>query len=292
VPTTPVGTRISAPYIDVSPGAASSIMNLAGNGSGNRHYHLAFILGYGCNASWFGAFQLNTAEAAAIGTRITELKNAGGNVLIAFGGAAAPELANVCLDVNSLAAQYNAVVNMYRPYAIDMDIEDFLPDAIDRRNKALKLVTGTRIHYTLGVLPTGFTAAQISVLDNARANGTRVDLVNIMAMDYYQSTTDMGAAAIQAAQNVRTWLNNNGFASTQLGITPMIGTNDSRNEVFTLEDASQVATWARSNGISLLGFWSLGRDNGGCPNGTVSPSCSGISQSTWAFSNAFRAFTN
>jgi chitinase len=150
-------------------------------------------------------------------------------------------------------------------------------------------VTGTRIHYTLGVLPTGFTQAQMDVLNNARANGTRVDLVNIMAMDYYQNTTNMGQAAISAAQAVRSWLNNNGFASTQLGITPMIGTNDS-HETFTLANASTLVSWANSNGVTLLAFWSIGRDNGGCPNGTVSPSCSGISQSNFQFSSIFRGF--
>jgi chitodextrinase len=288
-PTTPVGSKIFAPYIDVSPGSGSAIMQLANNGSGNKHYTLAFILGYGCSASWFGAYQLNTTEAAAIGTRVNELRAAGGDVIIAFGGAAAPELANVCGDTSSLAAQYQAVVDMYHPYAIDLDIEDFSPTAIDLRNKALKQVTGTRIHYTLGVLPTGFTQAQMDVLLNAKANGTRVDLVNIMAMDYYQGTTDMGGAAIQAAQAVRTWLNNNGFASTQLGITPMIGRNDSP-ETFTLEDAQQVVTWANSNNVTLLAFWSVGRDNGGCPNGSVSPSCSGIAQSAFQFSSIFHGF--
>src|SRR5205814_3839402 len=37
-PTTPPGTKYSAPYIDVSPGSGSAIMQLASNGSGNKHY--------------------------------------------------------------------------------------------------------------------------------------------------------------------------------------------------------------------------------------------------------------
>jgi hypothetical protein len=80
-----------------------------------------------------------------------------------------------------------------------------------------------------------------------------------------------------------------GFTGTAIGITPMIGRNDSP-ETFTLEDAQQVVNWANGNNIKLLAFWSVGRDNGGCPNGTVSPSCSGISQSTWQFSNIFHGF--
>ncbi len=290
-PTSPPGSKISAPYIDVSPGSGSAIMQLANNGSGNKHYSLAFILGYGCAASWFGAYQLNTTEAAAIGTRINELKAAGGNVIISFGGAAAPELANVCSTVSALQTQYQAVVNMYHPYAIDLDIEDFSPTAIDLRNKALKGVTGTRIHYTLGVLETGFTQAQMDVLNNARTNGTRVDLVNIMAMDYGHPVSNMYTAAVSAAQAARSWLNANGFSGTQLGITPMIGQNDSAGEIFTTANASSLVSWANSNGVTLLAFWSVGRDNGGCPGQTsASPSCSGVSQSNFQFSSILHGF--
>jgi len=290
-PTLPPGSKIFAPYIDVSPGSGSPIMQLAGNGSGNKHYTLAFILGYGCAASWFGAYQLNTTEASAIGTRINELRAAGGDVIISFGGAAAPELANVCPSASALQAQYQAVVNMYHPYAIDLDIEDFNPTAIDIRNKALKGVTGTRIQYTLGVLETGFTQAQMDVLNNARSNGTRVDLVNIMAMDYGHSVANMYSAAVSGAQAARSWLNANGFASTQLGITPMIGQNDSAGEVFTTANASSLVSWANSNGITELAFWSVGRDNGGCPGqASASPTCSGVSQSNFQFSSIFHGF--
>jgi len=285
------GGKIFAPYIDVSPGSGSAIMQLANNGSGNKHYTLAFILGSGCNASWFGAYPLNTSEAQAIGTRINELRAVGGDVIISFGGAAAPELANVCSSVSALQTQYQAVVNMYHPYAIDLDIEDFNPTAIDLRNKALKGVTGTRIHYTLGVLQSGFTQAQMDVLNNARTNGTRVDLVNIMAMDYGGSVPDMYGAAVSAAQAARSWLNNNGFSGTQLGITPMIGQNDSAGEVFTLSNASSLVSWANSNGVTELAFWSVGRDNGGCPGQTTaSATCSGVSQSNFQFSSIFHGF--
>ena len=297
-PTTiPSGGQLFAPYIDVSPGSGSAIMQLANNGSGNRHYSLAFILGYGCNASWFGAYQMNTAEADAIGTRINELRAAGGDVIVSFGGAAAPELANVCSDVASLQAQYQAVVSKYNLSMVDFDIEDFSPTAIDLRNKALRGLEaanpGLQVHYTLGVLESGFTSSQNDVLNNAAANGTRVDLVNIMAMDYGHAVSDMGAAAISAAQAARSQLDSMGFGGTQLGITPMIGVNDSAGETFTLDNASSLASWAASNNIASIGFWSIGRDNGGCPGGgAASASCSGVSQSNFQFSSIFHSFGN
>jgi hypothetical protein len=292
-PTTPPGTKYSAPYIDVSPGSGSAIMQLASNGSGNKHYSLAFILGAGCKATWFGAYDMSSAEATAIGTRINELKAAGGNVIISFGGAAAPELANVCPDAASLRAQYQAVVNKYQPMACDFDIEDFNPTAIDIRNQALAAGIGCEIHYTLGVLETGMTSAQISVLQNAKSHNVNVALVNIMAMDYGHAVSDMYAAAVSAAQATRSQLSSVGYGSAKLGITPMIGVNDSGGETFTTGNASSLASWANSNGVTELAFWSVGRDNGGCAGGgAASPSCSGVSQSNFQFSSIFHNFAN
>jgi hypothetical protein len=118
-----------------------------------------------------------------------------------------------------------------------------------------------------------------------------VDLVNIMAMDYGHAVSNMGAAAVSAAQATRSQLNGMGLSGTRIGITPMIGQNDSAGEIFKLTDASSTVSWARSNGVALMGFWSIGRDNGGCP-GTdrASATCSGVSQSAFQFSSIFRGF--
>ena len=277
------------PYIDVSPGAASPIMQLASNGSGAKCYSLAFILGRGCSPSWFGTFELNTAEADAIGQRIQELRAAGGDVIISFGGAAAPELANSCTDVNQLRAAYLAVVNKYHPMAVDFDIEDFDPNAIDRRNAAIAAGLGVPIHYTLGVLASGMTSAQISVLQNARSHNVNVSMVNIMAMDYGGAVADMFGAAQSAGNATKSQLTSVGYGSAQLGITVMIGQNDSPGEIFTLANAQSLRN--ANLGASMLSFWSIGRDNGGCPGqGAASASCSGVSQSAFQFSSILRTF--
>lgn len=292
----PVGSRIFAPYLDISPGPNSTLGMLATNSNSvSKMYSMAFILGRGCSASWFGVFDMNSDEANNWVTRINELRGVGGDVIVSFGGAAAPELANVCSDAASLQAQYQAVVSKYNLRFIDLDIEDFDPGAIDRRNQALagleRANPNLHVHYTLGVLETGMTQAQLDVLSSAKKFGVRVDLVNIMAMDYGHAVSDMLAAAESAAQGSRTQLNNLGFTTTALGITPMIGQNDSAGEIFTLSNASGLVTFARNNGIQLLAFWSVGRDNGGCPGGgSASPSCSGISQSQFQFSSIFRGF--
>jgi chitinase len=79
--------------------------------------------------------------------------------------------------------------------------------------------------------------------------------------------------------------------SARIGITPMIGVNDSAGETFTLDDAQVVLNYAQanSNAVGLLAFWSVGRDNGSCSR-TVSPTCSGIKQNDWEFTRIFQKF--
>src|SRR5712691_10985984 len=108
--------------------------------------------------------------------------------------------------------------------------------------------------------------------------------------DYNQGNIEMGNAAISAAQNTLNQMRavNSSYSDANVGITPMIGVNDDRS-TFTLSDASSVASWASSNGIGRLAFWSVDRDQA-CPGGTggaASPTCSGVSESTGQFTGAF-----
>jgi hypothetical protein len=93
-------------------------------------------------------------------------------------------------------------------------------------------------------------------------------------------------SAQQAAQATR---NQTG---DMIGVTPMIGVNDTNTEIFTLSNATDLANWAKGQSfINRLAFWSLARDNGGCAGaGFASPTCSAISQSTWQFSSLFSSF--
>ena len=77
-----------------------------------------------------------------------------------------------------------------------------------------------------------------------------------------------------------------------IGLTPMIGQNDVRPEVFTLDDARAVLAFAQEKQIGMLSMWSVARDQA-CPNGGtyVSPTCSGITQTQWDFMNIFKPFT-
>ncbi len=167
--------------------------------------------------------------------------------------------------------------------------------SVDRRNKVIKTLQDSnpnlKVSYTLPVLRSGLPQGELNVLSNAKSNGVRIDYVNIMTMNYGPAGIDMGQAAIDAATNTRNQLLAIGISSP-LGITPMIGQNNTQGEIFDLTDADQLITYAQANNyIGWLSFWSLGRDNGGCAGQTTaSASCSGIAQGNYAFTNKFKAF--
>jgi hypothetical protein len=117
-------------------------------------------------------------------------------------------------------------------------------------------------------------------------------------MDYGSPDSQMGQEAINAANGLHGELQTlyPSKSSSQLwsmvGITPMIGQNDTSGEIFSESNANQVLAFAQQNHIGELSFWAISRDNGSCPGGGASERCSGISQNSYDFSNIFKQFTN
>ena len=299
---------VFAPYVDVLLWPTFPLAQTAQQ-LGVKNYSLGFVVARNtCEAAWGGVIGMSDNF---VRDDINALRAQGGEVILSFGGANGIELGQSCTSVASLQAQYQAVIDRYSLTRIDLDIEGgALADtaSISRRNQALAGLQATArannrtliVSYTLPVLPTGLTHHGVSLLQNAVANGVRVDRVNIMAMDYgaVANPYTMGQNAIDAANSLLAQMRPIfvGKTDTELrrltGITPMIGLNDVSPEVFTLGDAQLLYNFATQNGIGTLSMWSMTRDQS-CSNGGayVSPSCSGIAQTPWAFSNVFKPFT-
>ena len=80
--------------------------------------------------------------------------------------------------------------------------------------------------------------------------------------------------------------------STPVVLTPMIGINDVRAEIFGLQDAQELVQYALSNDdVAGISMWSLHRDNGDWP-GYLSGTSSGIVQDDFAFSSIFKSLTD
>ena len=233
---------------------------------------------------------------------VQSLQAAGVQVILSFGGASGTEPALNCTSASQLQALYQSVLTRYNVSMLDFDIEGGAVSnqaSITLRDQALVGLKaanpGLVISYTLPVLPTGLVSTGVNILNSAKADGLALDVVNVMAMDYGSSSDNggaMGTDATDAAAETEAQLQAAGLTSTTIGVTPMVGINDTNTEFFQLTDATTLLNYAESNSyITRLGIWSFARDNGGCPGQTyASPTCSGVSESSYQFTGILNAY--
>ncbi|MCO6006282.1 cellulose binding domain-containing protein [Actinoallomurus purpureus] len=288
------GSGVFSPYVDIT--MATPTLKDVATATGQKHFTLAFALGdsTGCNPSWGGTIALG--DSRVIG-EVNDLKGVGGDVTVATGGALGPYLENSCGSSSALLAAYKKALDAVGSNHIDVDVEASIPVAqVNTALKQLQSERGTTVTYTLRVQAQdyGVDPFSVQILQDAASRGLNVT-VNPMLMDFGYSGS-WGDALISAAnatlgQMKQIWTGkSDAELKRMLGLTPMIGKNDT-GPTTTQAVAGQLLSYAQSNHVGSIGFWSVGRDNGGCPNGSVSPTCSGISQSTYEFTNIFKAFT-
>lgn len=302
-------SRYFAPY-SFDYGHQTDLVSLAQQ-TNTKFFTLAFIInatGKTCQASWNGVEPIGTWMQA----NINALQAAGGDASVSFGGASGTEIADSCTDVNSLEAQYQSVVTTYNLTHLDFDIEGKTltkTSANDLRNKAIAALQAQAIahgqqltiSYTLPVNVTGLSSDGIKLLQDAIQNGVNVGVVNIMTMDYYSKNApgnQMGRNTIKSANSLFKQLQSlyPSKTSSQLwamiGLTPMIGMNDDHKEIFTLQDAQTVLSFAEQQNIVLLSFWDVQRDHQ-CANGKHPPNtCTGVTQQPYQYDQTFAAFTS
>jgi hypothetical protein len=293
-----------APYIATFIG--NNVAQFATNG-GPKFYTLGFVNGTGnCQPIW-------STDDNQLRGYVAQLRAMGGDIIVSSGGWDADDLVSHCSTPAAIAAAYQSVLTAYGTTYLDIDAEhgdlhnNLDPAVVDKRNDALKILqtnlsaAGKTLHlsFTLGVSPAGgLSGENLYVLQSAVARGLTFDVVNPMTMDYYDgvSGNQMGQASINALKTVEVQLKTllPGRSDAQLwsmiAATPMIGQNDDPTEKFTLADAQLLLTFAQQQHMARLSFWAINRDFG-CAVGTVSGTCSGISQSNYGFSNIFRQFT-
>lgn len=286
-----------APYVDVTLPNQPTLADVASR-TGVDTFSLAFIIGsaQGCVPTWGAQFPLDDPDIIG---QIEELRARGGDVIVSFGGALGPYLAQVCGTAAQLADGYRQVVDVTGATQLDFDIEAGF-NLADKINTAIAMLQQSHpqveVSYTLAVQSPGFglAPAALDVVESAVVHGVDVSVVNAMAMNFAGDGSDMGQAAIRTAQSVHDQLSPlfPDLSSAELwrtiGITPMIGVNNVQGLVFRQDDARQLVSWASGQGLGLLSFWSVGRDHG-CPGGGVSPTCSGITQTDFEFTTLFAA---
>jgi hypothetical protein len=290
--------RVFAPYMYIGAGDNFQLTQ-CDDACGQKFYTLAFIIADDQNnPAWDGRFPMRKNLYV---NQIAAIRNRGGDVIVSFGGADGTELAIVETNAETLEAKYQSVIDRYKLTWLDFDIEgDSLSDtdANRRRNGVLAKLqaknTGLIISYTLPVDPDGISDESQGVLADAKVKGVKVHSANLMTMDFggqFSKGKRMSDVSIVSALKAYEQCQKIDPA-IQMGLTPMIGQNDKRGEIFTLDDAKRLKKWAETRPwICTLSFWASNRDAGKIGKKRNDNVTSGIQQKPWDFTLIFKPFT-
>lgn len=227
----------------------------------------------------------------------------GGKLKASFGGASGTYIENSCTTSSSLTTAIAAFVDETGITDLDFDVEQAVAmnaTVNTRRSAALAALQkskGVKISFTLPAMPNGMTSASNAVVKAALAAGVTISHVNLMVMDYgetYSSGKKMGDLAISAVNACADQLQalipglTDAAAYRMIGATPMIGVNDVRSEVFSLDDARSLIAFAKAKQLGLVSFWAIQRDVP-CSGALDLVLCSGAQTSNYQFSSIFRS---
>lgn len=304
-----------APYVDVTATPTFQFQQL---GSTNqRDAILSFVVSSpsnACTPSWGAAYTIAQADDSLdLATRIARLQQQGGSVAISFGGQASQELALNCTNQTALYNAYQTVISHYHINTIDLDLEGndlSNANANDRRATVIAQLQQKErasdnklaVWLTLPATPQGLTPDGTNAVATFLAKGVDIAGVNILAMDYGSSLTsgqNMLTGSESAATETERQLGilydqvnlhqNTPSLWRKIGITPMIGQNDTASEVFSLSDVTSLNSFALSHGVGRMSMWSANRDvtcgSNYIATSVVSDSCSGINQGGQTFAN-------
>jgi chitinase len=285
----------SAPYdmpLDNTPPDLTQVMAA----TGQKAFVLAFVLaenGSSCAPAWDGGSSV-VSSSDSVASQINALRAAGGDVAVSFGGYNGTKLGQVCGSASATAAAEQTVINAYGLHAIDLDLEE--PEyentaAIANELGAAQILQqnnpGIYISVTIPGTTSGTGWFGEQLLDEAKTLGFTPNSFTIMPFDGGFSGASSQISALEAFNSILTstfgWSSAAAYAHE--GISSMNGRTDSA-EYFYQTDFQAVLTWAESVGLGRYSFWSVNRDRECNPpdnNGTLSGSCSSVTQNSWDF---------
>ena len=257
----------------------------------------AFATGECGSENWAG---LTPSQVA--GANVQAAVNAGKSYIVSTGGAAGSFTCGSDAGFSKFIQTYYSA-NML---GVDFDIEagqsqGDINNLIQRVIVAQRTYPNLRFSFTIATLggnsPQSLGETGVMVMNAIQAAGLTNYTINLMTMDYGSAipgncvvgssgSCDMGQSAVQAAINLHGYY---GVPYSQIELTPMIGGNDTQDEVFTTADVATVSAFATQNGLAGVHFWSFDRDND-CAPGYASPTCNSYGQAgTLGFTNQFIA---
>ena len=311
--------RWFAGYVDVTVSPSHAFQTETSGET--KNVVLAFIVSdpaNPCTPHWGTEYSLDDAGSLlGLDASLAQLRRHGGHAAVSFGGSANTELARSCTDQPSLQDAYWSVVNRYKVSTLDFDIEgEDLADtgAADRRAAAVAQVQAKRhaqgrdldVWLTLPVSPRGLTDDGVAQVQAMLHAGVDLAGLNIMTMNYGDSrlpSQSMLQASEEAAVAAHSQLGiiyqragqdlDSQAVWAKMGLTPMIGINEIKTDIFDLQTARKFAEFADTNKVGRMSMWSNNRDRE-CSAGSLdaeaaSHECSGVPQVIGAFGDALGA---
>jgi chitinase len=249
---------------------------------------LAFATGSCGSETWGG---VSGADWAA--ENVPQLQAANLDYVVSTGGEAGTFTCDSTAGMESFIARY-ASPNLV---GIDFDIEggqsaSDIQSLVNSAAGAQAQYPKLQFSFTLATLGAsdgsygGVNSLGNEVVQSVLGSGLSNYVINLMTMDYGNASSsvcvvssgscEMAQSAIQAVQNLE---HTYGIPASRIAVTPMIGMNDATSETFTTADVDTLTSYAVSNGLAGLHFWSLDRDTP-CSDTYASPTCDSVSSTT------------
>ena len=285
----------SAPYdmpLDNNPPNLTQVMSA----TGEKAYVLAFVLAQNetiCAPAWDGGSSV-VSSSDSVASQINALRAAGGDVAVSFGGYNGTKLGQVCGSAAATAAAEQTVISTYGLHAIDLDLEE--PEyesssAIANELGAAQIIQANNPGIYISVTMPGTTSGTgwfgEQLLDEAKTLGFTPNAFTIMPFDGGFSGASSQISALESFNSIlmSTFGWSSATAYAHEGVSSMNGRTDSA-EYFYQSDFQSVLTWAESVGLARYSYWDVNRDlecNPPDNNGTLSGTCSGVTQNSWDF---------
>jgi len=249
---------------------------------------LAFATGACGSENWGG---VSGADWAA--ENVPQLNSAGLNYVVSTGGEAGTFTCASTAGMDSFIATYAS------PHlvGIDFDIEggqseSDIQNLVAAAAGAQATYPNLQFSFTLATLGAsdgsygGVNSLGNEVVEAVLGSSLKNYVINLMTMDFGSASSsvcvvvngscEMGQSSIQAVENLE---HTYGIPASKIAVTPMIGLNDNTSETFTTADVDTLTSYATSNGLAGLHFWSFDRDTP-CSDDYASPTCNSISSTT------------
>ena len=234
-----------------------------------RALTLAFASGECGNEHWGGL-----AAQKMVDANLDALKRADIGYIISTGGADGVFSCGTESGMKRFISRYDTSHLLGFDFNIEANQpEPLLESLVEQIRTAMQRHPNLRFSFTLAAIgatqlgQASLNAHGHSVMQIIQRAGLTNYFVNLMVMNYGSAMPgncvvnggqcDMSASAIQA---VRNFSKQYGVPLQRIEVTPMIGMNDVRANIFTLQDAQALASFVRSSNLGGLHFWSLNRD--------------------------------